>query len=723
MAPAVEAAICLLALIILRRLGLAASISASEVVKRLGVARSFAYEQVVKLRALLEHDGMQARTELPAPDVVARLRIENAVLRYRAEHPGCWLAGGRTVYSEDLRAFVLSLAQREGVGERLTQEEFAAACGIPLATLKPWWAAQRTAAPAVNGAPAASSAAEQPVSAAATLAAAEAPQPASAPVVPFDEAPPSPAPAEAAAAAEGAAGAGSMAEAIADAPAAPPAAAQPAPAQAPQPAAPAEAAASADNSAAGTDSTADATSAASPNAGFTLEMLRIIAEWDRWSGSFDAFVRQHLRELGLHYGKATVSQLLHLAAVRKLSRRAPPAPSARGSTFIPPPGVQWSSDGKEVVVIVGDEPFTVAWQPMIDVGAAATVGSAIRPTEDAAGVISSFNEGVATTGAAPAALLLDNKAPNKSAELMAALPATTFVMYGTPGRGQSKATIEGGFGLFAQDLGPVAAVVDIANPGTIALTVAEAVTRAYAAGRNHRPRRKDGKTPYELYRDRDQSPDVIDAAVAMLRKVKERIETRLEREAASRDPYVRATLEDACARFGFKQEGDLPASLAKLPLATVQAAIAVYAAKQRAGSLPVDAGLRYFAGIARQCQYERELQLFEEELVSVLAREEPLVTVHLECKAAALAPLDLAPRLGAVVHEILSAVVPVARVFWHRRLQTEAATAAPQLHAPLRRWLCHRVRRFFRATKQARQQLIELLVRLFPDPAPSPAAP
>jgi hypothetical protein len=719
MAQGLEAALCLWALITLRRLGLRVPFSFSEVTRRLGVARSVAYEQLVKLRALIEREDVRARAEAsPAhPDV--RLRIENAVLRYRVEHPGSWLSGGRTVYSEDLRAFVLALAQREGVGERLTQEEFAAACGIPLATVKPWWAAQRTsAAPAVSAAP---PAAGEPPSVAATPAAAEAPRPASGPGVPPGEAPPSSAPAGAATAAEGAAGAGSMAETIACAPAAQPAAAEPAPAQAPQPAAP-EAAASADDAAAGTGSTADATSTASPTAGFTLQMQRIIAAWDGWSGSFDAFVRQHLPTLGLHYGKETVSQLLHLAAARKLSRRAPPAPSTRGSTFIPPPGVQWSSDGKEVVVVVGGEPFTVAWQPVVDVGSAATVGSTIRPAEDAAGVISSFNEGVATTGAAPAALLLDNKAPNKSAELEAALPAATFLMYGTPGRGQSKATIEGGFGLFAQDLGPVAAVVDIANPGTIALTVAEAVTRAYAAGRNHRPRRKDGKTPYELYRDRDQSPDVIDAAVAVLRKIKERIEARLAREAASRDPYVRATLEDACVRFGFEQEGDLPASLAKLPLATVQKAIAIYASKQRAQSLPADAGLRYFAGIARQCQYERELQFFEEELVSQLVREEPLVHAHLESRAAALAPLEHAPRLAAIVHEILATAAPVARVFWRRRLETEAASTAPQLRAPLRRWLCERVRRFFRATKQARQQLVELLVRLFPDPSPSPAA-
>src|SRR6266513_3552929 len=168
MVHGLEAAVCLWALIILRRLGLRVPFSASEVMRLMGVARSVAYEQLVKLRTLLQREGVMTRAEAsPAhPDV--RLRIENAVLRYRVEHPGSWLSGGRTVYSEDLRAFVLALAQREGVCERLTQEEFAAACGIPLATLKPWWAVQRTAPPAVSGAPAAPPAAAQPVSAPAT---------------------------------------------------------------------------------------------------------------------------------------------------------------------------------------------------------------------------------------------------------------------------------------------------------------------------------------------------------------------------------------------------------------------------------------------------------------------------------------------------------------------------------------------------------------------------
>jgi len=63
--------------------------------------------------------------------------------------------------------------------------------------------------------------------------------------------------------------------------------------------------------------------------------------------------------------------------------------------------------------------------------------------------------------------------------------------------------------------------MNTARPKSIALKVANAVIRACAAGRNHRPRRKDAKTPYDLYRDRDASPE---AAVAEMRAVKEAIE-------------------------------------------------------------------------------------------------------------------------------------------------------------------------------------------------------
>ncbi len=64
--------------------------------------------------------------------------IKISVLEYRATHPGSWIAGRHTVYSEDLRRFILRLAKAHRVGDDLRQNEFARACGIPLPTLKDW---------------------------------------------------------------------------------------------------------------------------------------------------------------------------------------------------------------------------------------------------------------------------------------------------------------------------------------------------------------------------------------------------------------------------------------------------------------------------------------------------------------------------------------------------------------------------------------------------------
>lgn len=652
--PTIQAALCILALGILHRLGFVLHVSAVDVVRALGVARSTAYEHEVRLRAQLVDDST---AETPPPTegddaAFQRLRIENAVLRYRVEHPGCWVDGGRTVYSDELRTFVLELAVHEGVGERITQEKFAEACGIPLPTFKPWWVAHRATPSATAGTQS---------------------EPSNATETPDVS---------------------NAAEQLDD------------------------------DCQDGADGNGEHPTQRPPaKAGFTLEMLRIVKEWDGWHGTFDAFVRKHLRSLGVHHGKKLVSDLLHLAGARKLLRRPPPKPAARGSTFVPPPGVQWSSDGKEIRVVVGRQTFTMSLQPMVDVGSTAKVGVAVRPTEDAAGVAASFHEGVVTTGNTPRFLLLDNKAPNKSAELKAAVPESTVIMYGTRGRGQSKATVEGDFGLFAQDLGPVIAVVDDASPERVALSVGEAVARAFYIGRNHRIRRKDGKTPYELYREADPSPEEVTAAVDKLHGIKERIEAREQREAARRDPYVRATLEEACARFGLTEDGDLLDSLSTLPLESVQAAVAIFKAKGTTGSLPKGVGLRYLAGIARNHHHARELELFETELVSLLEREQVTVMAHFERKAASFESLDLAPRVGAIVNELLIVNVPLAQVFWRRQLATVAASAPIYLHTGLRRWLCERIRRRFRATKEHRQQLIELVVRLFaPEAVPVAAA-
>ena len=645
---ALAAAVCLCALDVLKRVGLARDVSKQEVIRKLGVARSYAYELVPKIEAALERGLEEAPDEesFSKAAELRRLEVRTAVLEYRLEHPGSWVCGGRTVYSPELISFVLALASK-WIGPQMTQADVAAACGIPLPTLKDWLA-DKARQLALPFAPA-------PDAPAAPLP--EAREPVTPLPPPSSEPPPPPSPS-------------------------------------PQP------------------------SESESDLGLSLEMKRIIAEYEPWQGSLPAFVL-HLRSLGLSYGRERVSQILHLAAARKLLRRPPPPPPARGSTLRPPPGIQWTSDGMQLVVVVDNRVVRVNWQPTVDVGSSATVGSVVRPEEDTAGVLASFAEGVETTGAPPAAFLLDNKACNKSPDLADVLAPETFVMHATLGRGQNKAVIEGGFGLFAQALGPLIATVDTSSPECIALCVADAVTRAYEQGRNHHPRQRDGRSPYELYRDANASPEEITAAIERLRAIKERIDSREARELARLDPAVLATIEHAGQRFAFVDDGDVAASLRTLPLAAIQSAIAIFAAKEQAQSLPLDAGIRYFAGIARNCQHERELRLFEEELVSQLERTGKLVLDHLERKAASFASLELAARLRAIVDELLAVTAPVAQVFWRRRFQTAAQLAPLALLPAIRRFLCERVRRRYTATKQHRQQLIDIIVHTL---APSSSA-
>jgi hypothetical protein len=652
---AVDAAVCLYALGVLKRVGLAADVSRQEVIRRLDVARSYAYELVPKVEAALARgfDGAPDQDVVDKTAELLCLQVRTAVLEYRLEHPGCWVCGGRTNYSPDLVAFILDLASRS-IGPSMTQAAFAAACGVPLPTLRDWWtntARQLTL-------PFAEDAAADP--------------------------PPPPSPSE------------------------PPP--DSAPEDQPEPSSPEASSPQPPTSDAGADSL-----------GLSADMLRIIAEYERWHGSLPDFV-DHLRGLGLRYGRQMVTQILHLAAARKLLRRPPPPPPARGSTFRPPPGVQWTSDGKQVDVVVDDQTLQVTWQPTVDVGAAATVGSVVRPEETTEGVRTSFADGVKTTGAPSVFLLLDNKACNKSSALAADLAPDTVVMHSTPGRGQNKAVIEGQFGLFAQGLGPVIATIDTSTPQTIALSVADAVTRAYAQGRNHHPRRSDGRSPYDLYRDANPSPEEIAAATERLLAIKQRIDARDAREHTRLDPAVQATIEQAIQRFGFFDDGDVAISLRTLPLVDIQSAVAIYAAKQLAQSLPPDAGLRYFAGIARNCHHERELLFFEEELIAQLQRTGKIVSDYLERKASSFASLETAPRLLAIVREILTVTVPVAQVFWRRRLRTEATLVPAPLRPALRRCLCERVRSHYRSTKQHRQQLIDLIVSAFAS-EPVPEAP
>lgn len=649
--PNVLATVCFVAIDAMHALGLGNRLTKVGVINELKVVRSYIYERQPWLERHLAALDWSAPPE-PALDrdvqeELQRLRVQAPMLRYRAEHPGAWGSGDHNTYGPALHQFVLQHASDVGVGVTITQAQFAEYVEIPLPTLKDWWSAARG-----SGQTPGQISSPEPASPAPPLA----PTPIAA--TSSDERP------------------------------------------APPPAIPLAASADQPQAQGGPPTLAELT--------LSLEMLEIIKRYDKWEGTVRAFVGHLRNDHNLRYSRKEVTEILHIAAERKLLRRAPPTFRARGSSFTPPPGVQATSDGKELVVVINGRRLKITWQPTMDVGSTLIVGNAIRPNEDAQGVLASFGEGVANTGVRPDFFLLDNKECNKSAELVAGMPVETTLMYSSLGRPQNKAVIEGMFGLFDEELGEVVAVIDTTSEATILAGVAEAVTRAWDAGRNGRRRKRDGLSPIERYR-LGHTAEERKAAIDRLSAIKRRHDERNACTLGQCNPEVVAALHDACTRFGFDKDGDILASLGTFSIAAVREAAAIYHARKQAGRLDPDAGLRYFGGIVRNCQYNIELILFEHDLVDQLRRSGKLVLDHLERTATSFAGLDLAVRLTRIVDELLNPV-PLAQVFWRQHLQTVCAEVPLALRPALRQHLCRRIRNQMKATVDHRQQLISLLV-------------
>src|SRR5690606_11551596 len=184
-----------------------------------------------------------------------------------------------------------------------------------------------------------------------------------------------------------------------------------------------------------------------------------------------------------------IAHVLELHGMRRPQRRGGRSPderALRGSfqTFFP--GAQWVGDGMSVPVTIGSEVLKLSFELQCDAFSGAFVGLSIRDEEDSAAVIESFQDGIATTGAAPIAELLDNKPSNHTAEVDAAL-GDTIRIRSTVQRPQNKAHVEGAFGLFSTTAPPLE--LDLrASARQIAAQVLGLVTTTWARAMNHRPR-------------------------------------------------------------------------------------------------------------------------------------------------------------------------------------------------------------------------------------------
>jgi hypothetical protein len=143
----------LLALIALARhvagtLGVSPTDPLTEACRALDVSRPYLYALADKIVAALEPiagaaPGRPPRGEPVPSDTDDALRLQNRVLRYRLDHPGCVGDGGkgRATYSAGFRRFVLEVLDRLSPVPAL--EWFANAVEVPLDTLRDWFDADR----------------------------------------------------------------------------------------------------------------------------------------------------------------------------------------------------------------------------------------------------------------------------------------------------------------------------------------------------------------------------------------------------------------------------------------------------------------------------------------------------------------------------------------------------------------------------------------------------
>jgi hypothetical protein len=394
----------------------------------------------------------------------------------------------------------------------------------------------------------------------------------------------------------------------------------------------------------------------------------ILAAWDAWQGGIGAFYAHVREELRIDYGRSLIDRILELHDRRQVARRRGRSPDERAlrgafQTFFA--GAQWVGDGMTIHVTINGERFVFNLELMVDAHSGAWAGASVRDVEDSAAVTKALADGVATTGEAPLAVLLDNKPSNHTAEVDAALGDDTERIRATLFRPQNKAHCEGAFGLFSQAAPPLALFA--AEPRELARQVLALVVQTFGRTLNHRPRRdRGGRTRVELYND-DVSAEDRDAARRALEERRKKQERARDTLLARRDGAVRALLDETFARLALADpEQHLRAAIARYPLDVIVDGVAIFEGKRRAGTLPAGVDARYLLGIVRNVGDQHEGLLVAVELLRARqeARDRLLAPLLQARDATRSATTEVRERVLRFVDLALAADRRIDRLFW-----------------------------------------------------------
>lgn len=393
----------------------------------------------------------------------------------------------------------------------------------------------------------------------------------------------------------------------------------------------------------------------------------VLDAWSRWKGTFVDFCEHVRRDLHVPFGRDLVRRILEVEGQRKPARRdgrSPDESATRGSFRTYFPGAQWVGDGMQVPIVVDGHRFVFNLELNVDAYAGAFVGTSVRDTEDTAAVVEAFGSGVATTGAPPLALLLDNKPSNHAPEVDAAL-GTTILIRATPERPQNKAHVEGAFGLFSQVLPPL--VFDTrAGAHDLARGFLNTLVGVWTRTTNHRPRSdRAGRSRIDLYSD-SPTDEQIERARRDLRKLADQQELARRTLEARRRPEVLAFLDEQFTRLDLLDpKRHIRIAIAGYSKDAIVDGVFIFDSKRRASTLPDGADARYLLGIVKNVAAQTEGEILAELLYRgrMEARDFFLAPLRAQREA-----LRNEPDVGNVLHEcVVQAMATdsnMDRTFW-----------------------------------------------------------
>jgi len=413
----------------------------------------------------------------------------------------------------------------------------------------------------------------------------------------------------------------------------------------------------------------------------------VLAAYKTWDGSFPSFCHHVQYQLRIPWSPTTLSDILDVHGLRKKKRRRgrrPDEKALRGQfeTFFS--GAQWAGDGSPLSLFIDGVTYTFNLELNVDTHTGALVGISLRDEEDGAAVTEAFGDGVATTGAAPIALLLDNRFSNHTDEVIDAL-GDTMKIRRTHGRPENGAHVEGAFGLFQQMVPKI--VLDTLEPHELARGILGLVVQTWARTLNHRPRDdRDGRSRFQHYTDDEPTPEEVEAAKAALAQRLRKQELARKTRTARLDPVTREMLERAFEQLDLADpDGNIRDAIAGFPLDAILAGLAIFEAKHERGTLPEGVGGLYLKGIVRNVADEDEGLLIAEKLWQARRAAGDLVLrrlddVLVDNEEDALDTLDLVRRLTDLA---MATDRALDRVFWLRALADTITVEPSEEHDTL----------------------------------------